>query len=72
MKKHNYYKIMYAISLLLLAIFIIVLLFDYFNYNPLYTSFPFTANILIRTFEFILPSIMIFIIGIILKKKFLK
>mgnify|MGYP003307681417 CR=1 FL=1 len=72
MKKEKYYKFMYVISSILVMCFIISVIIDYFNYDPLFTSFPFYVNILIRTLEFILPSVIIFIIGIYFKKNLSK
>lgn len=48
MKKENYYKIMYAISLLLFLGFILNLVIDYIKYDPIITSAPFYVNIIIR------------------------
>lgn len=72
MKKENYYKIMYAISLLLFLGFILNIVIDYIKYDPIITSAPFYVNIIIRLTEFLLPSIIFIIIGIIYKNKFSK
>ncbi len=69
MKKENLYKILYIISIILLIVYIIILLLDYKNYNPYETSFPFYTTIIVRTVEFIVPSLLIFIVGVIIKKK---
>ncbi|MDO5564911.1 MAG: hypothetical protein Q4F88_06765 [Eubacteriales bacterium] len=72
MKKENYYKFMYAIAILLLIGFAIRLGADYFKYDSITSSAPFYVFILERALEFILPSIIIFIVGIVCKKKFAK
>ena len=72
MKKENYYKFMYGISALLLLGFAIRLGVDYYKYDPLTTSAPFYVNIILRSLEFILPSMIAFAVGIICKKKFAK
>lgn len=70
MKKENYYKLFYVFSIILIIVCAIILVIDYINYNPLFTSAPFSVNILIRALEFILPSLILFIIGKIIKNKF--
>lgn len=65
----NIYKILYILSIILVICFIIYLIIDYFNYDSIITSAPFYVNIIIRLLEFILPSIILFIIGFILKNK---
>ena len=72
MKKENMYKVMYVISILLIIIFAIILGIDYKNYDSLTNSAPFTADILVRALEFVLSSIIIFIIGLVCKKKYSK
>lgn len=63
------YKILYGISIILLICFCVFIGIDYSNYDPIVTSAPFSTNILLRGVEFLIPSIIIFVIGIILKKK---
>lgn len=70
MKKENIYKILYAISAILLIAFVIILGIDYFNYNEINNSAPFYAFILVRILEFVVPSIIIAIIAKVVKKKF--
>ena len=69
MKKENIYKFLYAISILFMIGFIIMLSVDYFKYDNLNNSAPFYTFIIIRTVEFIIPSIIVFIIGKVMKKK---
>lgn len=70
MKKENYYKILYVISAMSLLGFVIRLGADYYKYD--YITIPFYIDILIRALEFILPGLLIFIAGIICKKKYTK
>lgn len=69
MKKENIYKIFYSISLILAIACIVFVIIDYINYNSMITSAPFYVNILIRGIEFILPSILCFVIGKIIQHK---
>lgn len=62
------YKLFYLLSIILIIIFLIILLIDYINYDTS-TSFPFYATIIFRGLQFLIPSIISFIIGFILNKK---
>lgn len=69
MKKTKIDKICYTISIILVIAFIIRVIVDYYNRSSLITvSFNFVLKL--RIIEFILPSIIFFIIATILKKKF--
>lgn len=70
MKKENIYKFLYAVCILLVIGFIVRIVADLVTYNPMETSFPFYANVILRAVEFILPCIACFIAGIIFKKKY--
>lgn len=70
MKKENYYKFLYVISILLVIGFGIRLGVDYFKYNTINNSVPFYVFILVRMLEFIIPSIIIYILAKYTKKKF--
>lgn len=70
MIKQNIYKILYIISLLLFFVFIIMICIDYANYNPFETSAPFYAFVIVRLVEFVVPSILLLLIGKIIKKKY--
>ena len=67
--KEKLSKLFLGLSLVLIIIFIIWLIIDYINYDSFSNSAPFYAYILIRSLEFILPSLILFIISIVLKKK---
>lgn len=72
MKKENIYKFLYAVCIFLILGFAIRLGVDYFKYNNINTSAPFYAYIIVRVVEFIIPSIIIFIVAKIVKKKYSK
>lgn len=72
MKKENIYKFLYLISILLIVGAIIRLFVDYIKYDNINNSAPFYILIIERIFEFILPSIILFIVGKIMKKKYVK
>ena len=71
MKKNNIYKFLYAVSTLLVLGFAISLGVDAYKYNNnIYIgSAPLYAYALIRAVEFIVPSIIVFIVALITKKK---
>ena len=72
MQKKNIYKLLYTISILLIIAFVIILGVDYFKYDNLNSSTPFYVFVITRIVEFIIPSIVIFIIGTTMKNKYSK
>ncbi len=72
MKKENIYKFLYIVSIFLIIGFAIRLGVDYSKYNTHSNSAPFYAFIIERVVEFIIPSIIVFIIGKVMKKKYKK
>ena len=72
MRKENIYKLLYAISILLIIAFVIIIVADYFKYDNLNNLAPFYVFIITRMIEFIMPSVVIFIIGRMTKKKYSK
>ena len=62
------YKFLYLIGILAIIGFIIRLGADYFKYDKINNSSPFYVLIIERVFEFIIPSIILFITGSIIKK----
>ena len=72
MQKENIYKLLYTISILLIIAFVIILGADYFKYDNLNNSAPFYTFIIARIIEFIIPSIIVLIIGKVMKKKYSK
>lgn len=72
MKKSNIHKFLYAVSAFLVLGFAIRVGVDIYKYNNnVYFggSAPLYAYVLIRVAEFIVPSIIIFIVALITKKK---
>lgn len=72
MKKENVYKFLYAVCIFLIIGFAIRLGVDYLNYDKINNSAPFYTFIIERTIEFLLPSIIVFIVGKVMKKKYSK
>jgi len=72
MKKENYYQLLYLMSALLVVGFFGRLGGDYYQYNPMSTSAPFYVNILMRALEYLLPAALIFLAGVICKKRYSK
>lgn len=67
MKKNTIANILFIISIILIVIFGINVYDDYLNrHNVITTTFSFV--VMVRVVEFIIPSFICFIIGIILKK----
>ena len=69
MKKELIIKVLFALSVVLLLIFLIRIYLDYRVYDPLTYSAPFSAYIIVNGLLFVIPSIISFIVGIILKRK---
>ncbi len=70
MKKQNIYKFLYTVSALLVLGFAIHTIVDGCRYNSMLTSFPFYAFVLVRAIEYLVPSIIVFSVAVIVKKKF--
>ena len=58
--------ILFFISLILILGFIIILNIDWITYYSHYNSSPFYVFVLVRSLEFLLPAIILIIMGIIL------
>lgn len=72
MKKENIYKILYMVCIFLIIGFGIRLGVDYFKYDRANNSAPFYTFVIERTIEFIVPSMIVFIIGKVMKRKYSK
>lgn len=70
MKKENIYKFLYVVSMFLIIGFAIRLGVDYFKYDAHGNSAPFYVFIIERVVEFIIPSIIVFVVAKITKKKY--
>ena len=64
------YKIAWGIAAALFLAFVVFLIIDACTYNDMLTSAPFYVCVIVRFFEFLLPSQLLFGIGILLKKKY--
>ena len=62
-------KYLNILAIILVIIFLVMLAIDYFRYDSYSTSFPFYTYIILRGVEFLIPSIILFIISKILKNK---
>lgn len=69
MKKEKVYKLLYIASALCLIGFIIRLIVDCYKYDISY-SLPLYYIIVFRVIEFIIPSVILLIIGRQIKKKY--
>ena len=69
MKKLNISKLCYIISALLLVGFVINTILDYSRYNSTLNSAPFYLWALVNMVCFIVPAIIVFIVGLVIKKK---
>lgn len=72
MKKENIYKTLYCISIFLIILYFIRLGIDYSHYDTYNSSAPFYTYVIERSIEFVLPSIIVFVVGILCKKKYKK
>lgn len=72
MKKENIYKLLYAVCIFLIVGFAIRLGAYYFKYDDMNNSASFYTFVMERVVGFILPSIIVFIVGKVLKKKYSK
>ena len=72
MKKENIFRCLYAISLLLMVVFITLTGMDWWKYDEALNSAPFYIFVVKRVIELVIPSIVIFIIARIIKKKYSK
>ena len=69
MKRSNGVTICYALSVLLFLGFIINTIVDYNRYDSTLNSAPFYIWIIANIICFIVPAIIAFVVGVILKKK---
>ncbi len=70
MKKENLYKFLYALSALLILGFAVRFGVDAYKYDIYMGSAPLYAYALVRFVEFVIPSIIVFVVAIFVKKKF--
>ena len=72
MKMQNIYKFLYLVCAFLILGFCIRLGADYFKYDTVLNSAPFYTFAIVRAVEFVVPSIIIFIVARIIKNKYNK
>ena len=70
MKKQNIHKFLYTISALLVLGFVIHIIVDACRYDSMLTSFPFYVFVLGHAVVYLVPSLIVFIAALIVKKKF--
>lgn len=69
MKKTNGVTVCYTLSVLLFLGFIINTIVDYSRYNSTLNSAPFYLWVLVNILFFIVPAIIVFIVGLVIKIK---
>ncbi len=69
MKKVNIVKICNIVSIVLLVCFIVQTITDYTKYLNSFGSAPFYLWIAVNALCYVLPALIIFIVGIIIKMK---
>lgn len=69
MKRENIHKFLYLISALLVAGFAVHTIVDAFRYDSMLTSFPFYAFVIVHAVTYLVPSLIILIAALIVKRK---
>lgn len=70
MKKATVWKFLVLVSVLLAGGFAVHTVIDACRYDRMLTSFPFYAYILVHALEYLVPSLLVLIVALIIKKKF--
>lgn len=65
----NEVKILYIISIGLFFAFFVKTYIDYTNYNSIINSAPFSVWVMVNTIYFIVPSVILLIMGYFINKK---
>ena len=68
-KKLKIYKCLYAVSALMALGFVIHTIVDAFRYDSMLTSFPFYAFVLGHAVTYLVPSLVVSVVALIVKKK---
>ena len=63
-------KLLFILSIVLFLVFTIVIFIDYFNYDFITNSAPFSSLVIIRSWEFLLPSIISLLVSKHLKNEY--
>lgn len=67
--KKNITMICNILSAVLVIVFIVKSIVDYFQYDKMLNSAPFSAQVLVNALYFIIPAIIVFFVGIVVKKE---
>lgn len=67
--KHKILKWCNIVSIVLIVCFIAKTIFDYKRYSASLNSAPFSLWILVNAIYFVLPALIVFLLGIVLKKR---
>lgn len=67
--KHKILKWCNIVSVILIVCFIVKTIFDYKNYSTTLNSAPFSIWILVNAIYFVVPALIVFLVGIVLKKR---
>jgi len=68
-KKFNFTNLFNILSTILVVCFLVKTIIDYTQYSSITNSAPFYAWILVNALYFIVPSIVLFIVGIAFKNR---
>lgn len=68
MKKATVWKCLVLVSALLAGGFAVHTVIDACRYDRMLTSFPFYAYILVRALEYLVPSLLVLVVALIIKK----
>ena len=69
MKRINRTKVCYGSSVLLVIGFIVNTIIDYSRYNSTLNSVPFYLQTIVNAICFIVPAIIVLVVGFVIKKK---
>ena len=70
MNKQNIHKFLFGVSILLVLGFVVHTIVDACKYDSMLTSFPFYAFVVLNAVMLLLPALIVFIAGLICRKKF--
>jgi hypothetical protein len=69
MKENKLYKFLFFVSVGMIAGFSIQIAMDYANYDAIATSAPFSATLITRAVEYLVPSAVAFAAAMLIKRK---
>lgn len=68
MNKNNM-SIYSIVSIILVIVYIVKSIVDYIQYSPLVNSAPYYVWLIINALYFLVPAFIIYIIGVVIKKR---